>query len=138
MMVTKRTGRPRGRPKLQILDDPGLLLQIALIEAAMMVFGLDFEQAARLALAEEGKPISAQGARFRPAVARRIQKRIKAGGVLVPESFERIDRKQDMDSRIDTLRRNWKLAAEDEVAMACIRNMRVMMVAALSGPNISN
>jgi hypothetical protein len=119
-MVSKRTGRPRGRPhgsKLAFLDDRDRYL-LALIEATMEAHGLAFEPAARLALCGwESMPVPTE------TLSRAAQKRLKKGWQLM--SFERINPKQDKtDARIDTLRLKSKRFANDEPAQRWLHNMR--------------
>jgi hypothetical protein len=115
-MVTKRTGRPRGRPTLRFLDDPDRY-QLALIAAAMALYGLDFEAAARLALCTEGEPTAPAG-----KLSWAAQKRLKQGWLL--QAFVRIKPPQRIDSRIDSLRQKYKRLDDDATAQSWLRNMR--------------
>ena len=116
-MVTKRTGRPRGRPKLEFLDDPDRY-RLALIDAVMEIYALDFEPAARLALATEGRPIPPEPVQL----SRAAQKRFDQGWAVL--SIERIKPPQTMDAQIDNLRRKWKQLSDDAAVKVWRYNMR--------------
>jgi hypothetical protein len=116
-MVTKRTGRPRGRPKRKLLDDPDRY-RLALTVATMAVFNVDFESAARLALGAEGKPISPDKAKLLLTG----RKRREAGWAL--QSFKRINSAQEIDSKIDSLRLKRQRFDDDEAAQRWLYNMR--------------
>ena len=115
-MVTKRTGRPRGRPTLRFLDDPDRY-RLALVAAAMALYNLDFEVAARLALCTESKPI-APGMNL----SRAVRKRLQQGWT--PQAFVRINPAQGIDSRIDGLRQKRKRFADDTTVQSWLYNMR--------------
>jgi hypothetical protein len=130
-MVTKRTGRPPGRPKRKdFLEDPDRH-QLALIDATMAVYGLEFEPAARLALCTESKPVEVSSPKL--GLKRAGRRALEAGWHL--QSFERIKPGQAADSRIDTLRSTRNRLAGDERAQAWLYNMRnAWMVILQRGP----
>ena len=117
-MVTKKTGRPRGRPQgstLKFLDDPDRY-RLALIDALMVAYHLNFEAAARLALGIEGREVPTG------KLSRAAQKRLAKGWTV--QTFERTSRNQKIDSQIDNLRLKSKRFADDELAQRWLHNMR--------------
>jgi hypothetical protein len=108
-MVTKRTGRPRGRPKRNFFKDRDRY-RLARINALMDIHSLKFEPAARLALATaEDKPVSPSA-----RTKRTHRKWLEKGWEL--QSFERVKVIPERDSEIDTLRLKSKQYADDELA----------------------
>ena len=116
-MVTRRTGRPRGRPKLGFLTDRDRY-RLALVAAIMETFDLKFEPAARLALCTEGRPVPST----RSKLSRAAQKRLDQGWKL--QTFERINSAQNIASQIDNLRLKSKHFADDGPAQRWLHNMR--------------
>jgi hypothetical protein len=114
-MVTRRTGRPHGRPKLDFLKDPDRY-RLVLIVATMEMHGLTFEAAARLALATEGRPASTG------TLSRAAEKRLQQGWEVL--SFKRIAPRQEIDSQIDNLRLKSKQITNNEPAQLWMHNMR--------------
>jgi len=116
-MVSKRTGRPRGRPKLDFFKDPDRY-RLAFIEASMEVYGLTFEPAALLTLGVmDGKPVPSG----KQKLSRSREKLLKRGWKL--QTFQRAKHPQKMDSQIDTLRRKRKQFADNAKAQLWLHNM---------------
>jgi hypothetical protein len=121
-MVSKPTGRSRGHPKRKpLLEDPDRHL-IALIDAAMLLFGFAFEPAARLVLCMEDGPA---GMTLEQAKKLKVAQR-RAGKGWLGQAFARLPSPQIMDSRIDTLRLklNRFVAESSEQAVRWRWNMR--------------
>jgi hypothetical protein len=120
-MVTKRTGRPRGRPKgskLKFIDDPDRY-RLALIDAAMEIYDVAFEQAALLAISvTEGEQVPPGKGKL----SRSRERLLKRGWKLL--AFERIKPTPKTGSQIDTLRlKSNKRYANDAAAQRWLHNM---------------
>lgn len=113
-MVTKRTGKPRGRPRLDFFKDRDRY-RLALIEAAMEVHGVNFEAAAGLALSVVQVPPG------KGKLSHSRERLLKRGWKL--QTFERINQTSKMDSQIDTLRLKSKRYADDAAAQLWLHNM---------------
>jgi hypothetical protein len=116
-MVTKRTGKPRGRPKLDFLNDHDRY-RLALIEATMEVYGVNFEAAAALVLSVEGGQVPPG----KKKLSRSRERLLKRGWKL--QTFKRVKHTPKMDSQIDTLRLKSKRYGDDAAAHLWLHNMR--------------
>jgi hypothetical protein len=107
VMASKRTGRPRGRPKKTFSSDPDRH-QVAFIDA-LKLLGITFEEAARLAVCVSSEAIEVTS--DQATLSRAARRRLEQGWRL--KVLQRPIPTQMIDSRVDGLRRKWNRLAKD-------------------------